>query len=108
MSSSESHAPLYDRIGTGYDVTRRADRHLVERLIDHLNPEPRHTYLDIACGTGNYTVAVAQTGIRYGPGRSVRGGGWLPEALPGHRIGPYHRGDRRVSAWAGGLSLRHG
>jgi ubiquinone/menaquinone biosynthesis C-methylase UbiE len=58
------HAPLYDRIGTHYDVTRRADPFLVTRLIDHLQPEPAGTYLDIACGTGNYTVAVAQTGMR--------------------------------------------
>jgi ubiquinone/menaquinone biosynthesis C-methylase UbiE len=64
MSRPEPQSPLYDRIGTAYDVTRRADRYLVERLIYHLNPQPSHTYLDIACGTGNYTIAVAQTGIR--------------------------------------------
>jgi ubiquinone/menaquinone biosynthesis C-methylase UbiE len=45
-------------------MTRRADPYLVERLIYHLNPEPARRYLDIACGTGNYTVAVAQTGVR--------------------------------------------
>jgi ubiquinone/menaquinone biosynthesis C-methylase UbiE len=64
MSQPASHAPLYDRIGAHYDVTRRADPFLVTRLIDHLHPEPTRTYLDIACGTGNYTIAVAQTGIR--------------------------------------------
>jgi ubiquinone/menaquinone biosynthesis C-methylase UbiE len=64
MSQPASPAPLYDRIGTHYDVTRRADPSLVARLIDHLHPEPSRTYLDIACGTGNYTVAVAQTGVR--------------------------------------------
>jgi ubiquinone/menaquinone biosynthesis C-methylase UbiE len=64
MSQSASHSPLYDRIGTHYDVTRRADPYLVERLIEHLNPEPARMHLDIACGTGNYTVAVAQSGIR--------------------------------------------
>jgi ubiquinone/menaquinone biosynthesis C-methylase UbiE len=64
MSRSEPHAPLYDQIGTHYDVTRRADPSIVERVIYHLNPDPSRTYLDMACGTGNYTVAVAQTGIR--------------------------------------------
>jgi ubiquinone/menaquinone biosynthesis C-methylase UbiE len=64
MSQSAFHLPLYDRIGTHYDVTRRADPALVARLIAHLNPEPTGRYLDIACGTGNYTVAVAQTGMR--------------------------------------------
>lgn len=64
MTQPAFHAPLYDRIGTHYDVTRRADPFLVARLIDHLQPKPAGTYLDIACGTGNYTVAVAQTGMR--------------------------------------------
>jgi SAM-dependent methyltransferase len=64
MSQPAPHSPLYDRIGTHYDVTRRADPSLVARLIDHLKPEPSRTYLDIACGTGNYSVAVAQTGMR--------------------------------------------
>jgi ubiquinone/menaquinone biosynthesis C-methylase UbiE len=64
MSSSELCSPLYDRIGLQYDTTRRADPYLVERLIYHLNPGPHGAYLDMACGTGNYTVAVAQTGIR--------------------------------------------
>jgi ubiquinone/menaquinone biosynthesis C-methylase UbiE len=64
MSRPEPHAPLYDRIGTHYDMTRRADPYLVERLIYHLNPEPTRTYLDMACGTGNYTVAIAQAGMR--------------------------------------------
>ena len=63
MSQPAPQAPLYDRIGTHYDVTRRADPSLVARLIDHLHPEPCRIYLDIACGTGNYTVAVAQSGI---------------------------------------------
>ena len=35
MSRPESCAPLYDYIGTHYDITRRADPYLVERLIQH-------------------------------------------------------------------------
>ena len=73
MTQPAFHASLYDRIGTHYDVTRRADPFLVTRLIDHLHPEPTQTYLDIACGTGNYTAAVAQTGIGvYGIDQSSR------------------------------------
>src|SRR5688500_1093227 len=64
MSKSAPSPPLYDRIGTHYDVTRRADPYLVERLSHHLGGEPTGTYLDLACGTGNYTVAVAHTGRR--------------------------------------------
>jgi ubiquinone/menaquinone biosynthesis C-methylase UbiE len=64
MSRSERRPPLYDRIGTQYDVTRRADPYLVGRLIDHLNATSTGEYLDMACGTGNYTIAIAQTGIR--------------------------------------------
>jgi SAM-dependent methyltransferase len=64
MSRSKRRPPLYDRIGTQYDVTRRADPYLVGRLIHHLNATSTGEYLDMACGTGNYTIAVAQTGIR--------------------------------------------
>jgi ubiquinone/menaquinone biosynthesis C-methylase UbiE len=64
MSRPEPSPPLYDRIGTSYDVTRRADPYLVERLRRHLDADPAGAYLDLACGTGNYTVAVAQTGLR--------------------------------------------
>ena len=50
---------LYDRIGTDYDVTRRADPYITERLIHHLNPQPDGRYLDLGCGTGNYAIAIA-------------------------------------------------
>ena len=56
---------LYDRIGSGYDLTRRADPHIVERLANHLALGNDGTYLDIACGTGNYTVALARQGGRW-------------------------------------------
>jgi SAM-dependent methyltransferase len=64
---------LYDRIGQGYDATRRADPAIVGRLIDYLGAEPAGTYLDVACGTGNYTAALAAAGIRIcGLDRSAR------------------------------------
>jgi ubiquinone/menaquinone biosynthesis C-methylase UbiE len=64
MSRPDPHATLYDHIGTHYDATRRADPYLVGRLIHHLKAEPNGEFLDMACGTGNYTVAVALSGIR--------------------------------------------
>ena len=56
-------ATTYDTIGEGYDGTRRADARLVERLIGHLAPAPGGRYLDLACGTGNYTTALAARGL---------------------------------------------
>jgi len=54
---------LYDLIGNTYDSTRRADPDLVQRLIRHLNIQPSGNYLDVACGTGNYTMAIANYGV---------------------------------------------
>ncbi len=54
--------PLYDEIGKGYDITRRADPYIAGRLAHHLKLNPSGRFLDIACGTGNYTVALSQLG----------------------------------------------
>ena len=60
---SDSHAvPLYDNIGINYDATRQADPYLMERLAYHLGLDNQLRYLDIACGTGNYTAALAALG----------------------------------------------
>ena len=53
----------YDKIGTGYNSTRKADPYLTEKLIYYLHPEKDKLYLDIGCGTGNYTIALAEYGI---------------------------------------------
>jgi len=55
---------LYDAIGRTYDTTRRADPDLTRCLKRHLNFRPGARYLDIGCGTGNYTVALQQLGAR--------------------------------------------
>jgi ubiquinone/menaquinone biosynthesis C-methylase UbiE len=54
----EVHMPIYNKIGKTYDVTRRADPKIVLRLVEHLNPQKEGSYLDIGCGSGNYTHGV--------------------------------------------------
>jgi ubiquinone/menaquinone biosynthesis C-methylase UbiE len=83
--------PLYDQIGTHYDVTRRADAYIVGRLIHHLRVESAGTYLDVACGTGNYTVAVANVGGHvYGIDQSP---GMIAAARAKGRAVTWHLGD---------------
>jgi ubiquinone/menaquinone biosynthesis C-methylase UbiE len=53
----------YDRIGLGYDTTRRPDPRIANRLHALLDPIPGGQYLDIACGTGNYTRCLHDMGI---------------------------------------------
>ena len=56
-------AAKYDRIGDGYDRTRRPDPRIAERLISLLDAAPGASVLDVACGTGNYTFALAERGL---------------------------------------------
>ena len=55
---------IYDQIGSGYNKSRQADSYLTHRLIDLLSLNFNGTYLDIGCGTGNYTHALADLGFR--------------------------------------------
>ncbi len=50
----------YDTIGINYNQTRKADRYITARLLHYLRPESGGLYLDIGCGTGNYTSALHQ------------------------------------------------
>jgi SAM-dependent methyltransferase len=54
--------PLYDLIGSTYARSRRADPSIVGTLAQELGLTPSGTYLDVACGTGNYTVALGGLG----------------------------------------------
>jgi SAM-dependent methyltransferase len=57
--------PLYDAIGVTYGTTRRADPALTEALARYLGISPEGTFLDLACGTGNYTCALEMLGGRW-------------------------------------------
>lgn len=54
---------LYDNIGLAYDTTRKADLEIARRLRNHLQVSDGSKILDIACGTGNYTVALENSGL---------------------------------------------
>lgn len=59
--------PLYDSIGTTYTATRRADPVIVDTLarLLGLRESRSEPFLDLACGTGNYTCALAAIGGRW-------------------------------------------
>jgi SAM-dependent methyltransferase len=54
---------LYEKIGKNYNRTRTADKFILKRLLRHLQPKKTGRYLDIGCGTGNYTIALSETGV---------------------------------------------
>jgi len=56
---------IYDRIGADYNTTRQADPFLASRLLDLLQPQNDKLYLDIGCGTGNYTIVLADKGLNF-------------------------------------------
>ncbi len=64
VSVRTNRMALYDTIGVGYDATRCADPYILSRLLHHLNPAAGATYLDVGCGTGNYTIAMSDAGVR--------------------------------------------
>ena len=53
----------YNTIGKTYNVTRKADPYLLKRLHFHLNPKNNGKYLDIGCGSGNYTGKLHELGV---------------------------------------------
>jgi SAM-dependent methyltransferase len=55
----------YNQIGINYNQTRKADSYLVEQLLKHLNPSKNDLYLDIGCGTGNYTSELQKKGFQF-------------------------------------------
>ncbi len=55
----------YDTIGENYNSTRKADSYIFNQLLLHLNPSFSGNYLDIGCGTGNYTSEFAKKGYSF-------------------------------------------
>jgi ubiquinone/menaquinone biosynthesis C-methylase UbiE len=53
---------LYDSIGVEYNSTRRADSFLTKSFFSFLSPQNKGNYLDVGCGTGNYTIALDSPG----------------------------------------------
>ncbi len=54
---------LYDRIGEGYDETRRPDPSIVATLIRLFGPQTGCLYLDIGCGSGNHSGEILKRGF---------------------------------------------
>jgi ubiquinone/menaquinone biosynthesis C-methylase UbiE len=53
---------LYDTIGASYGATRRADSGILGELAKHVELRAGDEFLDLGCGTGNYTCALAAAG----------------------------------------------
>ena len=63
----------YDTFQNYYNDTRRADPGITASLIDLFAPNNNGCYLDLACGTGNYTTAVSSQGFMlYGVNQSEK------------------------------------
>lgn len=54
---------IYNKIGKTYDLTRKADPTITKQLINLLQVEPNQKYLDLGCGTGNYTASLTAANI---------------------------------------------
>jgi len=50
---------LYNQIGNDYNLTRSADPYIAGRLYEAVFSGTDGPYLDIGCGTGNYTIALS-------------------------------------------------
>ncbi len=59
--AEENHFISYDRISRIYDVSRGANVETVRKLVRLLNAGSDSVFLDLGCGTGNYTAALQKT-----------------------------------------------
>jgi ubiquinone/menaquinone biosynthesis C-methylase UbiE len=57
-------APVYDRIGAGYVRHRRADPRLADRILSALDLPRGSLIADLGAGTGSYSSALADRGLR--------------------------------------------
>jgi ubiquinone/menaquinone biosynthesis C-methylase UbiE len=54
---------LYDKIGKDYDATRKADPFITGCLSSYVQAGLAKKYLDLGCGSGNYTLALGEPGL---------------------------------------------
>lgn len=54
---------LYNKIGNNYNKTRASDPYIAETIYQLIIDNKEGNYLDIGCGTGNYTIAIADKGV---------------------------------------------
>lgn len=54
---------IYNKIGKTYDLTRKPDQQILQLLLRLLEPVKNGRFLDVACGSGNYTNALSQVGM---------------------------------------------
>lgn len=55
---------LFDTICQAYDSYRKADPYITKKLIKFLQADFGGPFLDLACGTGNYTGALHEAGFK--------------------------------------------
>jgi ubiquinone/menaquinone biosynthesis C-methylase UbiE len=76
--------PIYDKIGTTYNQTRRADARIIKRIVELLDLPEGARILDVGAGTGSYSRALADMGYQLTalePSRVMR-----EQALDGSQI----------------------
>jgi ubiquinone/menaquinone biosynthesis C-methylase UbiE len=57
---------IYNKIGKSYDLTRKADIEIVDKIYNLLNlgvAPNQAKILDVGCGSGNYTIALKNKGL---------------------------------------------
>jgi len=66
MAKTSLDDARYDHIGKSYDTTRKADPYLADRMYHLLKNEVDDAqYLDIGCGSGNYTNELHLKGLKF-------------------------------------------
>jgi len=61
--TKELSSKIYETTAKTYNIGRKADPFIVERIGENLLQDLNGVYLDVGCGTGNYTSALAQLGF---------------------------------------------
>ena len=63
----DNQQPIYNIIGKNYNITRKADPWIADKILALLQPVSDGLFLDVGCGTGNYLNVFLNKGyIFYG------------------------------------------